>query len=122
MFSLTDLIVVALCHWLGDFVLQSSKDAQNKGHDVRALAHHVGLYTLAMIPCGLVLLGSDLSSLTRWIPLTFVLHFATDAVTARWTGRFWKAQAWRPFFVTVGLDQAIHLICIAVTTSALRAM
>lgn len=121
MFSVTDLIVIALSHWIGDFVLQTTRDAQTKGHDVRALSHHVTTYALAMIPCGLYLLGTRPTAIA-WLPATFALHFATDAVTARWTSRFWAACRWKAFFTTVGFDQALHLTAIVGTAAFLRTL
>jgi hypothetical protein len=39
-----------------------------------------------------------------------LLHFATDFVSSRVAGNFWKNEQRHWFFVTIGADQAVHMI------------
>lgn len=43
------------------------------------------------------------------------LHFTVDSITSRATSWLWKWEHERAFFAMIGLDQAIHLTCLAVT-------
>lgn len=108
------IVVLMFFHWVADFVCQSDWMAKNKSHDNKALALHVGTYSLVMLI--LCLIAFHFS----WLVLLFVavngvLHFITDYVTSRCTSYLWKKGDVHNFFVMIGFDQFIHLFCIFVT-------
>jgi hypothetical protein len=103
------ILILISWHWLGDFVLQSHDMALNKSKSNKWLAYHVGVYTLTM----LVVFGPVFAIING------ILHFATDYVTSRKTSQLWADDKTHDFFVWIGLDQAIHMICLVTTASLL---
>lgn len=103
-----------VAHWVADFVLQTHWQASNKSKNWNALARHVCTYTVAMTASACMYLREP-GQLAAFAIVTFVAHFATDAVTSRWTSRLWAKQDWHNFFVVVGFDQVLHYAQIFVT-------
>ena len=95
------LIVI---HWLADFVLQTNKMAQNKSKSFKWLSVHVAVYGLALLIFG-----------PMYAAINACLHFATDAVTTRLTSYLWQKGDRHNFFIVIGLDQALHMICLVST-------
>lgn len=44
-----------------------------------------------------------------FVLITFVLHTTIDYITSRLNADLWKRSAMHNFFVSIGLDQYIHL-------------
>jgi len=104
MIELHVLIALVLMHFVADFMFQTDKIAINKSHNNWILAQHVGLYILPFLVFGVV-----------FALVNAVLHFATDYVSSRVAGHFWRNEQRHWFFVTIGADQAIHMICLFAT-------
>ena len=136
------LILLAI-HFVADFVLQTDWMATNKSKRWDALALHVSVYSGAFLLWALWHYGNEPAAV-QFAALTWVTHFATDAVTSLVTSRLWFfkradgiwAQAdyafpkhgqtlvnpWIPeggnrhwFFVAIGFDQLIHAATLAAT-------
>ena len=134
-----------VAHFIGDFVLQSDWMALNKSKSWWALYVHAVIYTLTVLPV-LAFYGADPYYA---VGLTFITHFATDAITSRITSRLWffqRAELLDPtlaglqvarkdydlyvpvggsrhwFFVMIGLDQLIHFGTLAWTLKLLSVL
>lgn len=133
---LTPLQILALLavHFVADFLFQSDWMALNKGKRWDALALHCALYAVCFVPFGLA-----------FAALTFVAHFAQDAVTSRINSRFWFFDMAMPvlwpsrrdpngpavphyaarggdrhwFFVGIGADQLLHFTQLILLAQAL---
>ena len=101
------ILVLLLCHWLGDFFLQTSWMAMNKSTSWRALAWHVFFYSMPfmiLLPRGSLL----------FILVNALLHLLTDALTSQLTGYLSRTKSpW--FFTAHGFDQLIHATCLILT-------
>ncbi len=95
---MTDIIIIIWLHWLADFVLQSDKMALNKSDNVFALLRHSLVYTFCLLIVG-----------WEFAVINGALHFLIDGITSRITKRFYQNENRYGFFVTIGLDQALHL-------------
>lgn len=93
-----------LVHWFADFVLQTDWQAENKSKNNVALTRHVSTYSLCWLPLGI-----------SFAAVTFVTHWLTDWVTSRINSRLYKAGKIHEFFVSVGFDQVIHYVTLALT-------
>lgn len=104
-----------LVHWLADFVLQTEHMALRKSTSNYYLGMHVTVYSVTTI------LGWWLAFLVLGVHVTswryleagvaiFFMHFITDYITSRITGRYYKAKKNHDFFVTIGFDQWLHYI------------
>jgi len=100
-------------HYVGDFLLQTRWQADNKSKRWDALASHVAIYSLALVPW--LVFSAELEQPVYWWSLNLVAHFLTDAVTSRVTSAMARAQEWYLFFGVVGADQAIHLLTLVGT-------
>jgi hypothetical protein len=104
-------------HWVADFVLQTHWQAQNKSKNNVALFRHVLIYTAIIGVSAGLMFGPGIEwFLFVW--LNFVLHFATDYYTSRWSSKLYAKQDWHNFFVVIGLDQLIHQVTLALTVMA----
>lgn len=104
-----------LVHWLGDFVLQTNHMALRKSTSNYYLGMHVTVYTLTTILAWWLLFLVVGLHTTLWQYLAagvsiFVMHFITDYITSRITGKYFKAQKNHEFFVTIGFDQWLHYV------------
>lgn len=102
--SLTVALVLVWLHIIADFVLQSDRIALAKSHDNEALAKHVAIYSLPFFWFGWQFVMANLAA-----------HFVTDYITSRLTTKLWLANKRHWFFVTIGVDQGLHLSTLFVT-------
>lgn len=114
---LWQFLALLAVHWLGDFVLQTHWQAQNKSKNWEALTHHVLTYSAVLVVGTLCIFVSPSNGLpiTLFVLCNGLLHFATDAITSRMTSRLYAQQRWHDFFVVVGFDQLIHQATLAAT-------
>lgn len=116
-------------HTLADFMLQTRWQAQNKSHNMIALASHVLTYSMVMGVAGLFLiLPFDFEKYfinwVYWILFNFAAHFLTDFVTSRLLaynysqmiiyqseGNSCKSDFYQKlFWGWIGNDQMIHIL------------
>ena len=106
---INDCILIIWIHFIADFVLQSNKVAINKSKDIKCLVWHCFIYFVAMLVFG-----------PTFALINAILHFITDYVTSKITSYLWITNQRRWFFITIGLDQAIHITCLFITLKYLQ--
>ena len=119
------IYVILFAHYFSDFVCQTDWMALNKSSSNKALSVHIGVYTLGLL--SLVAVGSILlygpainfGVLVSWAALNGALHFATDYVSSRMSGRAYKSGDLRGFWAIVGADQMVHYIFLFATWTVL---
>ena len=102
-----------LVHWVADFVLQTERMALRKSTSKYYLGMHVTVYSVTTILAWWLLfsiVGLDATFLQYLLAGTaiFVMHFITDYITSRITGKYYKAKKTHEFFVTIGFDAFLH--------------
>ena len=118
------ILYLLLVHWVADFVLQTNQMALNKSKSNYYLGMHVTIYTLTTIVAWWVMLLVvgiySITSLTYILAASaiFGMHFITDYITSRISGKYYKAQKNHEFFVTIGFDQWLHYVCLLYTSDA----
>lgn len=138
MINIYSLMSLFLLHYLADWLAQTRWMAVNKsswwktGEGFKALATHVGLYSLVM-SLGMGLFSSN-KIIFLWFVITFVTHFITDAITSQFTTRWFFFEMFAPlwwipkwenrskFFNTIGADQLIHMVTLTWTLKILSGM
>lgn len=101
-FQLTTLVtLIVFFHFIGDFILQSDRIAINKSTNIEVLGEHVIWYGMSFLLLGL-----------RFVIITIILHFMVDYVTSKVTSYLWKKGERHWFFVTIGFDQLLHMVCL----------
>jgi hypothetical protein len=113
MSQLAAYLVLLVCHWIADFVLQSDWQASNKSKSNVALSRHVLIYTGCLGVVAALLFGPG----PFWLLFVLgngILHFSTDYFTSRWSSRLF-GNDWHTFFVVIGFDQLIHQLTLAAT-------
>lgn len=100
-----------LSHWIGDFVLQTTRMALNKGNSIKWLTLHVLTYISVMLVFALFIF--DWQTALQFCGLNFALHWVTDFFTSKLSSKY-RDQP-RIFFPILGFDQFIHAICIIYT-------
>jgi len=99
------IIILIWIHYVFDFIFQTRKMANNKSKSFKWLGAHVAVYTLPFI---------FIISLPYAL-INGALHFVTDAITSRMTSRYHALGDEKMFFMTIGLDQAIHITTLILT-------
>lgn len=103
-------LILLINHFVADFLFQNDWMAVNKSKRWDALFLHCFIYAFSFIWLG-----------WKFVLITFVLHFITDAITSRITRRLYYPVFHRHwFFAVIGLDQLIHYICLAYTIKYLN--
>lgn len=101
-------IYIILIHYLADFGLQTSQQAEKKSMDSLFLFYHVGVYSLTWFIATIPILGLEAAWMFSTITLFF--HFWTDYFTSRIGKPFWEKKDFGNGFKTVGFDQMLHYI------------
>lgn len=97
------------CHLVGDYVLQTSEQAQTKLTDPRARAIHVTTYHIPFVVAGIVA-GANTKRLAAFLALSWVAHFVTDS------------KRWLPGelpWLSIVNDQALHAVQLTVLNRVL---
>ena len=100
-------------HWFADFRLQTEHMALRKSTSNYYLGMHVTVYSVVTIffwwLCFLIT-GQHASVLQYFLAFValFAMHFATDYVTSRITGKLYAAKKVGLFFDVIGIDQWLH--------------
>ena len=102
--ELSIIFTIIWIHFIGDFVLQSTKMALNKWNSLKWLYFHCVVYGIPLVYFGL-----------KFALINVVLHFMVDFVTAKITHHLWEKKEVHWFFVVIGWDQAIHFSCLLLT-------
>ena len=112
------LCLVMFSHFVGDFVFQSNKMAKSKSTDIGFLLLHVTVYTvvITIVPLIFAIVNAASFEMVMYFSvINFALHFLVDLCSSRVTSYFWNKQSLHNFFVVVGFDQFLHLLCLAMT-------
>ena len=114
-------IVFALSHMVGDFVLQTDWQAQNKAGGLggdpvarRALVFHVTTYTLAFVPALIWIAGDVAAGAIGIAALIAGPHLIQDdgRLLASYVRRFKGPGASGLPVVMIGADQALHMLAL----------
>lgn len=112
------VLYLFLAHLIGDFFLQSDTLAVNKSSNNAILFVHVLIY-IGVFASGLMFAGMSYPTegLIPFLAANFVGHFCTDYVSSRVAKYYWTQDKRHEFFVTIGVDQFIHMTTLVVTAS-----
>ncbi len=114
--SISTIFIILLIHWIGDFVLQTDKQAKNKSVSWINLIDHTVVYTfmwvILIFPTAVM---NDNMNLLWFIPITFICHTATDYYTSRVNRQLYEQNKIHAFFVSVGFDQMLHYLQLITT-------
>jgi len=113
--SLHMALVLLLCHFIGDFVMQTDEVAKAKSTDNGVLAKHVLIYMLPFVFLFLVTWNHHPGIVALFLVYNAGLHFITDYVSSRMTTKAWKEERRHDFFVIIGADQFVHAFCLLST-------
>jgi hypothetical protein len=94
-------VLLMLSHFIGDFVLQTTWMAMGKSKSWKPLAAHIGVYTLCLLPFGIV-----------FALVNGLAHMGVDYVTSRINAKNWGQQKYRQFWIGIGADQFLHAACL----------
>ena len=112
------LIYLLFAHWICDFGLQTRWQAENKSKSIKALAAHVGTYTLAFSVFAVLWLGFS-TNLLLFLAINCGLHFVIDFTTSKITRYFHQKELMHGFWLTIGFDQWLHISLVVLTLSLL---
>ncbi|WP_109438608.1 MULTISPECIES: DUF3307 domain-containing protein [Aquimarina] len=102
---------ILLAHWVGDFLLQTSKMALGKSQNFKWLFIHVITYTAVLLVCGLLLF--PIETAITYVLLNCILHGVTDFFTSKLAAKYQEKP--RIFFPILGFDQFIHIVTLYIT-------
>lgn len=125
--TLTLVVFLLFSHYIGDYLVQTRKQAKGKSTDLLQLFYHVSTYTFTII--GMLFLGNFTNFANTLLPMSIVLyglanfglHFVTDYFTSRAVKRLWDNKEEYKTFAIMGLDQFIHCVSLISTIGILHA-
>ena len=81
------------------------------------LLEHVTIYTITLLCCCMLLIDFKIpfQNMVNFAIFNGILHFCVDFITSKITSRLWGDNKIHEFFVTVGLDQLLHIISLLIT-------
>ena len=102
------IAVLMVFHFLGDFIFQTNRMALNKSTDNTVLTEHVFWYSILFAFVDF-----------RFAIVNAVLHLGIDYYSSRIGKKYWENENRRMFFITVGADQLLHMLCLIYTYALL---
>lgn len=118
MINIYIVLGILFFHWIFDFVFQTEKEACNKSTSWEYLLDHTITYSLCWgLPILIYIAASHKYSplVLLLIPITFLLHTATDYYTSRVNKILWDNKETHNFFVSIGFDQFLHFTQLLLT-------
>lgn len=103
--------VILCAHWVGDFLLQSSKMAVEKSSSIKWLSLHVLVYGLTIGVFTLFLFPIQVA--VQYILVNMALHWVTDFFTSKMAAKYQDNP--RVFYPILGFDQMVHGLCLYLT-------
>jgi hypothetical protein len=96
----TDIYILMILHFVGDFLLQPRSIARTKSKSIKSLTTHCILYGIPFFV---------------YFNVTFVLyvimtHWIVDYISSKFTTMFYQANKEYLFYSVIGIDQLIHHI------------
>lgn len=118
--SLLNVFALLLAHLIGDFFLQSDKMATEKSSNSRVLLLHVFVYMMPFVFIALYAL--PFPAALMFLVVNFAAHYLTDSVSSRVTKTYYQQERRHEFFVTIGIDQFVHMVTLIVTFVLLQVL
>lgn len=117
------IFFILIIHWIADFILQTSYEAENKSKNFKALLSHTFTYStcwfIILFPLGIYRPNETTEwyvvSCFTFIVITFILHTITDYYTSRLNSKLWASKQVHNFFVSIGGDQILHYVQLFLT-------
>ena len=100
-----DFLFILGAHWIGDYLLQTTRMATEKKHSFVWLGWHTLTYTAVLTAFSLALFPPEAGF--KFILFNGLIHGITDLFTSRWAARYLDEP--RIFFPILGFDQFLHL-------------
>ena len=109
-----------LLHFIGDFLLQTRWQANNKSENIIALTLHVlsyGAFMFIGLLNPILTFASKIhgENLLWFVGINCCLHWVTDLITSQFTKHFHSKENHYGFFAVIGFDQYIHQMCLLFT-------
>jgi hypothetical protein len=111
-------------HFVGDFIIQTGKQATNKSANIGALTTHIFTYTLTLVVMLSFLAYIDTSAglddiyidgVIAYSMVNGALHFVTDFFTSKASKKAMSEEKIKLFWIIIGFDQFIHQFCLIAT-------
>lgn len=106
------ILLILLCHFIGDFCFQTNWMALNKSRYNEPLLVHAITYGLAFFPLVFLL---KFNLFFSFVFLNISAHYFVDYLTSRWSSRYYQNGRIRAAFAVLGFDQLIHYFCLLLT-------
>ena len=104
MISIKVIIELLILHCIGDFWLQPDEIATTKSSSILSLLTHTIVYSCCFFMFGL-----------EYMIITCITHTCIDFVTSRICKYFYLNDQRHWFFVTIGVDQMLHISLLVLT-------
>jgi hypothetical protein len=118
--GLNYFVILAIIHYIADYLLQSREIADNKSKNIKYLLIHGSEYTLSfglLIALSLVMFMQILPIILviKYSVINGVIHTIIDFFTSQLSSKFYAKKNYSGFFRVLGLDQLLHITTIILT-------
>ncbi len=124
MLTIYEILIIIVCHWFADFLMQDEKWALGKSKNWNDLLNHTVFYSFIWI-FGIMFFLSPVKSII-FAGITFVFHTVTDYFTSRIVSKKFERKEYGSSipnigaFTIIGIDQVLHYFQLFITYYLLK--
>lgn len=116
MILISDVIVLLVAHFIGDFVCQSRMMADNKSKNIWWLLTHGIIYSIILFILMFIFTSYGTIPLILFSLFNGLIHIIFDKLSSTCTSKYYKQKQFYRMFTVIGFDQLLHLVTLLLTT------
>jgi len=117
MIRIIDVIVILIAHFIGDFLCQSRRMANNKSRNIWWLATHGIIYSSILFILLIAFTYHHHISIFLFALLNGIVHIIVDKFSSYYSNYFYFRHKIYQMFCVLGGDQLIHTLILLITAN-----
>lgn len=129
MIKLVEVLGILIIHWIGDSLLQSSKEFKEKAVDNEVLISHTLTYSFFMFFCYTVYLGAIdvmapdiISKVVGFFLVTYLSCTGIEYVFTKLVDHYWYKEEYQTCSILLSLDQLLRYTQLFITFNYLQSI
>ncbi len=110
-----NLVIILVAHYLGDFICQPRKIADNKHKNIYWLLTHGLIYSTVLFVILTIIHPLSLGSVFLYVFINGVFHIGVDKISSHYTVKYYQQHNNYMMYNIVGLDQLAHIVVLLIS-------